>query len=67
MWVKALFVRNVLQYDCQNYPVRFCGSVAKKYSSMLKQVSTDLGITIENIIENPVEGLIRYHRERGQL
>lgn len=59
---RAFFERNVLQYDCQNYPVRFCGSVAKKYSSMLKKVSTDLGIVIDSITENPVEGLIQYHR-----
>lgn len=59
---KSFFVRNVLQYDCDNYPIRIVGSVANKYMDMINQVATDLDISIDTIIENPINGLIEFHR-----
>lgn len=59
--LKSFFERNVLQYDCISYPVRFVGSVAKTYESLLLQIAEELRINIDNITENPIKGLIQYH------
>lgn len=64
---KSFFVRCVSQYECDRYPIRIVGSVADKYSAMLFKVSADLGISIDLILENPIEGLIRYHKSRSLI
>lgn len=43
--------------------VNFVGSVAFYYSDILRQVATDKGISIGNIMENPIAGLSLYHSE----
>lgn len=58
----SFFIRNVLQYDCDNYPIRIVGSVANRYSDLLRQVATDLNLFIDLIIENPIEGLVKFHK-----
>lgn len=60
---KSFFVRNIANYN--NYKelkVNFVGSIAYYYSTVLKQVSTDMGCTIGTIIQSPMEGLLNYHR-----
>lgn len=60
---KSFFVRNIANHN--NYKelkVNFVGSIAYYYSSVLKQVSTDMGCTIGTIIQSPMEGLLNYHR-----
>lgn len=61
---KDFLVRNVMQYD--NYkqlPVHFTGSVAYHYQAILRKAVTDLDITVGNIIQSPMEGLIQYYSE----
>ena len=65
--LRSFFERNILQYEYTEYPIRFVGSVAKMYSFMLREIAQELGIYIDVIIENPIKGLIEYHRENGQL
>lgn len=65
--LRSFFERNVLQYDYKKYPIRFVGSIAKMYSFILRDIAQDLGIYIDLIIENPINGLIDYHKENGQL
>ncbi|MDR3057493.1 MAG: hypothetical protein LBU84_05045 [Prevotella sp.] len=65
--LRSFFERNILQYEYTEYPIRFVGSVAKMYSFILREIAQDIGIYIDVIIENPIKGLIEYHRENGQL
>lgn len=61
--LRSFFVRSVTQYDYQNYPIRFVGSVAYNYSSVLHQVAKEFGIVIDNIVESPMNGLVEYHTQ----
>lgn len=59
---KLFFERNLLQYDFQNYPVRFVGSVAYIYSDVLKSTANVLDISIDEIKETSLQGLIQFHK-----
>lgn len=59
--LRSFFERNVLQYDFTNYPVRFIGTVAGMYSDLLLQIADEMHINIDLIMENPIQGLIKYH------
>ena len=56
------FVRNVENYD--NYkelPCNFVGSIALKEKATLMEAAKSQGITVGNIIQAPMEGLIKFH------
>ena len=56
------FVRNVENYD--NYkelPCNFVGSIALKEKATLLEAAKSQGITVGNIIQAPMEGLIKFH------
>ena len=59
--LRNFFVRNVCQYDYQNYPIRFVGSVAYSYADILRDVAEEFGVTLETIEETPMPGLIEFH------
>jgi len=65
--LKNFFVRNVTQYDYKDYPIRFVGSVAYNYSSVLDEVAKEFGVGIDTIVESPMEGLIKYHAKNIDL
>jgi N-acetylglucosamine kinase-like BadF-type ATPase len=65
--LRSFFVRNILQYEYTKYPIRFVGSVAKMYAFLLRRIAQDLGVYIDVIIENPIQGLIEYHKSNGHL
>lgn len=65
--LQSFFVRNIMQYDYTNYPVRFAGSVANMYSNLLQEIARELNITIDLITDNPMPGLIAYHKSKGRL
>jgi glucosamine kinase len=48
----------------ENLPVHFTGSVAFYYGNILRQVASDQGVTVKNIIEGPIAGLTLYHQEK---
>lgn len=61
---KDFLVRNVMQYDNYNQlPVHFTGSVAYHYQAVLRKILNDLNITVGNITQSPMEGLIQYYSE----
>jgi glucosamine kinase len=41
--------------------VSFNGSIAYRFQPYLLQVAEELGIVIENIVQHPMDGLVRYH------
>lgn len=53
-------IRNLKQYP-QDLPVGFVGSIAYYYRDVLEKVLSDNGITLANILQDPVEGLKSYH------
>ncbi|MEM7107663.1 MAG: N-acetylglucosamine kinase [Bacteroidota bacterium] len=59
------FERNVLKYDAiGTTSVHFSGSVAYYFSNVLRQVATDKGVVLKNIIESPIAGLTLYHKNQ---
>ncbi len=58
----AFFVRNVESYPGhKELPVNFVGSVAYYQKKTLVEAAEARGITIGTILQNPMEGLIKYH------
>ena len=53
--------RNVMQYDWQAHDVHCCGSIAWHYKKILAEAGASLGIRIGQVIQSPMEGLVRYH------
>ena len=58
------FRRNVMQYqDYQQHRIHFTGSVAFYYQEVLREAAKLSGVSIGNILQSPMEGLLRYHTE----
>ena len=56
------YENNVMAYpNYQNVKVHFTGSVSFYFSNILRQVATDKGIVVKNILEGPIAGLTLYH------
>lgn len=64
----AQFVkRNISQYytteeQKQSMPVGFVGSIAFYYRPVLEQVMSDYGFCVGQILQDPIPGLVEYHR-----
>lgn len=59
--LRNFFTRNVCQYDYQNYPIRFVGSLAYTYAPLLKEIVKEYGMSLDVIEETLMNGLIEYH------
>ncbi|MEI6554986.1 MAG: ATPase [Paludibacter sp.] len=57
----AFLVRNVMQYPLEDTEVGFVGSIAHYFRDTLEIVASERGIVISDIIQNPMEGLVRFH------
>lgn len=62
---RAFFTRNVMQYDYAACPVHFTGSIAWYYQDIIREIATELNISIGTIEQSPMSGLIAYHM-KGQ-
>lgn len=59
----AFFRRNIQQYPRSRYlPVHFTGSIAWHFSGLLKEAATECGFSLGDIIQDPMKGLIEFHR-----
>ncbi len=55
----------VLKYtDAKKFKVHFVGSIGFHYQTILRQVTENLGFTIGQVIQSPIEGLITYHQKQ---
>lgn len=63
--LKRFFVRNVMQYDCNQYSVSFVGEVACQYSDLLKEIAAEMSVKLGVIKERSLEGLVEYHNRVG--
>lgn len=57
----AFLNRNVKQYDYEHHFVHFVGSVAHYYQEILEESIDACDMRLGNILQAPMEGLIRYH------
>jgi glucosamine kinase len=57
------FIRNIKQYPHYgNLQVHCTGSIAFHFSEVLKDAASTTGHTIGKIVQDPMEGLLEYHR-----
>jgi glucosamine kinase len=62
------FKKSVNKYEnYQSYRIHFTGSVAFYYNDILRQLASDRGVVVKNILESPIAGLTLYHTEEGKL
>lgn len=57
----SFLVRNVLQYPLEDMKVGFVGSIAYHFRDTLEIVASERDIEVGEIVQSPMEGLIRYH------
>lgn len=56
------FERNIKQYDNHlNLPIHFIGSIAFHFKQQLQFVAKEMRLTLGEIVQSPLEGLIQYH------
>ncbi len=57
------FNRNLSQYpEARHLPVHFTGSIAVVFAELVKEAAASCGFNTGCITANPMEGLVRYHR-----
>jgi len=57
----AFLVRNVMQYPLEDLLVGCVGSVAWYFRDTLEIVASERRIVISDIVQNPMNGLVKYH------
>ena len=63
--------RKFLEIHVCSYPnykeveTHFVGSVAYTFQTRLRKIASDLGINVGEIIQKPIDGLVRYHFSTG--
>ncbi len=56
------FRRNIKQYNnCNQLPIHFTGSIAFYFKTELEWAAKEEGLTIGQILQSPLEGLLQYH------
>ena len=61
---KAFFNRNIKQYDeWRELEVGFIGSIAFYFNAELIEAADVCGIKLGKVMQNPIEGLVCYHKE----
>lgn len=57
----AFVKRNLLQYKVESTNVRCIGSVGYYFKDILMEVAKEYNITIDQVMQSPMEGLLVYH------
>ena len=57
----TFFKHNSMAYRKSWLPVHFVGGVAVSFSEEVKVAAESLGLSIGNIVESPMKGLVEYH------
>lgn len=55
------FKRNVMVYRHSWLPIHIIGGIGISFSEEIKEAAESLGLSIGNIVESPIEGLVKYH------
>ena len=56
------FQRNTMVYRKSWLPIHIIGGVGVNFAQEIKETAESLGLSIGNIVESPMEGLIRFHK-----
>ena len=56
------FQRNTMVYRRSWLPIHIVGGIGVAFSGELKETAESLGLSIGNIVESPMNGLIEYHK-----
>ena len=60
---KAFFERNIKQYEeWKELEVGFIGSIAFYFNAELREAAEMCGIKLGKVMQNPIEGLVEYHK-----
>ena len=58
------FEENIIKYpDYQKYHLGFAGSIAFLFQDILSDVANEFGLKIEKVIKNPIDELVKFHKE----
>jgi len=60
---RSFITRNLMQYNYQRYPLYFIGSIAYHYREILEEVVLENGMQLGSIVQNPMDGLVKYHNK----
>ena len=56
------FQRNTMVYRRSWLPIHIIGSIGVSFAQEIKETAESLGLSIGNIVNSPMEGLIEYHK-----
>jgi N-acetylglucosamine kinase-like BadF-type ATPase len=59
---KLFFQRNTMVYRRSWLPIHIVGGIGITFAEELKETAESLGLSIGNIVESPMNGLIEYHK-----
>jgi N-acetylglucosamine kinase-like BadF-type ATPase len=60
----SFFIQQISKYsDSKKYKVHTVGSIGYYYKDLIAQVAKKHGYEIGNVIQSPIEGLIKYHSQ----
>lgn len=57
------FQRNIMIYRRSWLPIHIIGGVGMAFAEELKETAESLGLSIGNIVESPMNGLINFHKQ----
>lgn len=60
------FQRNTMVYRRSWLPIHIIGSIGVNFAKEIKETAESLGLSIGNIVESPINGLIEYHKTNKQ-
>ena len=55
------FQRNVMVYRRSWHPIHISGGIGMNFSEEIRETAESLGLSVGNIVESPMEGLIKFH------
>ena len=60
---KQFFQRNTMTYRRSWLPIHIIGNIGINFSEEIKETAESLGLSIGNIVDSPMNGLIEYHKQ----
>lgn len=61
------FQRNTMVYRRSWLPIHIIGSIGVSFAQEIKETAESLGLSIGNIVNSPMEGLIEYHKNQKTI
>lgn len=55
------FKRNIMVYRHSWLPIHIIGGIGVNFAEEIKETAESLGLSIGNIVESPMDGLVKYH------